>query len=101
MIKVNVYDFDNKKTAVKLPIKSREEIEAIFIVVLSGDETGFFKIKGGDSVYFDSSDCRHIGYFDGAYLVMDPEAINQWIDFPVSSDETISYERARKFGSHS
>lgn len=53
---IKIYDYENKPTEIVIP--DDKEISAIFVVVLSGDETGIVMFTDGTSIRFDASDCR-------------------------------------------
>ena len=94
---VTIYDYANDTVEVEIPAKTADDIEDIYVHVLSGDETGSVKCKNGDIVEFGASDCRLRGFDDGWYIVTNPEAIKKWLEFEPTGYETASYQRQRLF----
>ena len=101
-MKIKVYDYDNRALEVTVPVDSVDEIEEIFVTILSGDETGHIKTKAGDIIPFDGvkaappgQDYRLHGYYDGEYCLTVPEQIKEWVNFDYEPDkwETMAYER--------
>ena len=91
---ITIYDYNDKKQKVNLPIKEIAEIEAISVVVVSGDETGIFLLKNGEEIFFDAGDSRLLEFYDGAYLVRGTEQIKKWINYVhLGERRTASYER--------
>ena len=86
---MKIYDYANNEVNVELPDK---EINAIYVHVISGDETGIVNFTDGTHIYFDSSDSRMIGYDDGSYTV-DGDIINKWLEWRPSDKRTAAYER--------
>lgn len=93
---VKVYDYDNKSVEIEIPAKDVSEIEAIFVTVLSGDETGFIVLKNGKEIEFDASGCRIHSFLDGCYVIRG-DAIAKWIDAKPSDGRTFSYQRHEMF----
>lgn len=93
-MKMQIYDYANRKHFVELPNK---EIKSIFVLVLSGDETGEVEFTDGTSVGFDASNARLMDYNDGYYLV-EGEDIQKWLNWKASEDSiVVSYDRQRAF----
>ena len=94
---ITVYDWSNEPKFIDVPAKSIDDIASIYICVLSGDETGYINLKDGTSIDFDASDDRCMTYYDGDYMVSDPEDIKKWIEFKPDDSHTISYTRRNQF----
>lgn len=90
-MKVTVYDYKNREVEVELPVDSISDITAVYVRVLSGDETGYIVFKNGKSARFDSSDCRRNGSDDGDYELTDPKLIKMWVDYNPNTGERYSY----------
>lgn len=86
-----VYDYSNVPVEVNLPNKP---VFAIFVRILSGDETGTVVFEDGTDMYFDASNHRIYSFFDGDYVVHKSK-IQEWLAFAPSPGETASYERGR------
>lgn len=97
MLEVSVYDYCDQEKKIKLPVDSVDEISEIWVEVLSGDETGEFKLKNGETVPFDASDDRCMTFFDGCYSVVEKENIESWINWQPESACTNSYQRQEEF----
>ena len=97
-MKIPIYDYDNKKQEVDLPISDIDEIDYVIVGVFSGDETGTVVLKNGKEIHFDANDCRWYDFHDGGYLVQGKEQIEKWINY-VCFDMTkrASYERRDLF----
>ncbi len=92
---MKIYDYDNKITEIELP--DDKQIDAIFVSIVSGDETGFVYFTDGSSIKFEASDSRLFGYDDGGYIVKG-DNIQRWLDWePNGDDHTYSYSRQRVF----
>lgn len=91
---ITIYDYKNAKKEITIPDK---EIAEIFVIVVSGDETGYVKFADGEQISFDASDTRVEDYYDGCYCVKD-ENIQEWINFTPSGNRAFSYERQDYFG---
>lgn len=88
---IKIYDYDNRATEITIP--DDKVISAIFVCVLSGDETGIICFTDGTAISFDASGCRTVSFYDGCYVVLG-ENIQKWINFDVSKcTTTISYAR--------
>ena len=96
-MKFKVYDYDNR--AIKIDIPNNKVISAIFVCILSGDETGIICFTDGTTMKFDAL-CKGLrlhSFFDGCYVVAG-EDIQKWIDFEANEDSgTISYTRQGLF----
>lgn len=90
---ITIYDYDDKPVTVELPEK---EIVSIFINVISGDETGWVIFGDNSSIRFDASDCRIHSFYDGSYIVLEPD-IEDWVKYKPSGNETCSYARQEAF----
>lgn len=87
---MKLYDYANNAVEVELPDK---ETKAIYVHVISGDETGIVNFTDGTHIYFDASDSRMIGYDDGSYTV-EGDMINKWLTWkPSGKRTTAAYER--------
>lgn len=96
-MKIKIYDYDNRVSKVDVP--DDKVISAIFVCVLSGDETGIILFTDGTTMNFDAmrSGCRLHSFFDGYYVVAGKN-IQKWIDFDVNHCKgTISYVRQEAF----
>lgn len=91
---VKIYDYADDVTEITLPDK---EIREIFVHVISGDETGWIEFTDGTQLDFDASDCRIMGFDDGAYTVTG-EDIPKWINYIPQGSGTVSYDRMSEFG---
>lgn len=91
---MKIYDYNNNIVEVSIPNK---KIKAIFVHVITGDETGFIMFEDGNFLRFDSSNTRLADFNDGCYLV--PEnLVDEWMNWQPSRDnETYSYERQMWF----
>ena len=81
---MKIYDYDNKITEIELP--DDKQIEAIFVSIVSGDETGFVYFTDDSSIKFDASDCRSFGYDDGSYIV-GGDNIQKWLCWEPNGDD--------------
>lgn len=88
-----IYDYDDRPVEIELPNKP---IAAIYVTVLSGDETGFVVFKDGQVVYFDASNFRNWVFYDGSYVVTE-ENVQTWMSFKPPKGRTASYERQSLF----
>jgi hypothetical protein len=78
-------------------IPDDKKISEIYVKVLSGDETGYFKFTDGTQIEFDASNSRNFSYFDGEYTVVG-EHIMEWLCFDTDNVRgTLSYARQHKF----
>lgn len=92
---VKIYDYDDR--AVEVTIPDEKVISAIFVVVLSGDETGIILFTDGTTKRFNASFSRIHSFWDGCYVVSGKN-IQKWIDFEVTEcNKTISYARQETF----
>lgn len=90
---ITIYDYDNSPKIITIP--EGKTIESIFVKIMSRDETGWIKFTDGTDLYFDASDCRMNGYFDGNYCI-DGDNIQKWIDWkPSENSLCYSYDRGR------
>jgi hypothetical protein len=89
---IKIYDYDNKPTEVV--ISDDKAISAIFVNILSGDETGIIMFADGSFKRFDASNHRMHSFYDGSYVVTG-EDISRWNEF--KSNGTISYSRKDEF----
>lgn len=94
---VKIYDYADRISKIDLPVQSAEEIDLILVNVKSGDETGFIKLKNGEVIPFDASDCRSMTFDDGSYVLNNDELIKKWLDYKPSGKWTASYERQELF----
>lgn len=93
-MKMRIYDYANREHFIDLPDK---EIKSIFVLVLSGDETGEVEFVDGTSVDFDASNARLMDFNDGYYFVKG-EDIQKWLNWKASEDSiTAAYDRQRAF----
>lgn len=90
---MTIYQFDNKATEIQLPDK---EIQEIFIIVLSGDETGTVTFTDGSVLPFDASDSRIMDFIDHGYSVTGGN-IEKWLSFGPKDGRTAAYQRAYLF----
>lgn len=95
-MKLRIYDYKNGPVDIELPDKP---IRSIFVLILSGDETGRVEFEDGDTFSFDADDSgspggRFIDWCDGSYTV-DGDMIPQWMAYrPHASDRgTVAYKR--------
>ena len=86
---MTIYGHDNTPVEIELPDKA---ISAIYIAILSGDETGAVLFEDGSTLGFDASDCRCIDFYDGSYTVSGP-LIEKWMNFTPPDRRTVSYAR--------
>lgn len=86
--KITIVDFEGTKKEVA--IKDFKNVIAITVSVKSGDETLLVIYKDGKTDYFDSSDCRFMGFDDGTYNL----PLDKIDEF---SKGTNSYDKQRKF----
>ena len=96
-MKIKIYDYDNRATKIDIP--NNKSISAIFVCVLSGDETGIICFTDGTTMEFDAlcNGLRLHSFFDGYYAVVG-ENIQKWIDFKANKGKgTISYKREALF----
>ena len=96
-MKIKIYDYDNRATKIDIP--NNKSISAIFVCILSGDETGIICFTDGTSIKFDAlcSGFRLHSFFDGYYVVAG-EDIKKWIDFDADNCKgTMSYKRQELF----
>lgn len=79
---MTVFDYNNNAVEVKFPAnKTDDDIAAIFVQVLSGDETGHVIFKDGSVCKFDAGHgSRIVGYDDGRYYVTG-DAVADWLSF--------------------
>jgi hypothetical protein len=90
---LRIYDWRNRPKDIRLPDK---EISEIFVVVLSGDETGTVTFTDGTTLGFDACNCRTVGFNDGYYSVRG-KLISPWMNFKPSDGRTYSYQRRNEF----
>lgn len=95
-MKLRIYNYENRPVSIELPDKP---IRSIFVLILSGDETGQVEFEDGETFSFDadapdSPDGRGIDYCDGYYTV-DGDMIPRWMAYrPHASDRgTVAYKR--------
>lgn len=95
-MKLRIYDYENRPVDIELPDKP---IHSIFVLILSGDETGRVEFEDGETFSFDadapdSPGGRGIDYCDGYYTV-DGDMIPRWMAYRphVSDPETAAYKR--------
>lgn len=96
---MTVFDYNNTPVEVKFPAnKTDDDITAIFVQVLSGDETGHVIFKDGAVCKFDAGGgSRVIGYDDGRYYVTG-DAVTDWLAFKGNvTPGTASYKRQELF----
>lgn len=94
---IKVYDYDNRAKSVHIP--DDKEISAIFVCILSGDETGIICFADGTNIDFDAlcSGLRLHSFYDGCYVVTG-QNIQKWIDFNSRRcKDTVSYKRQELF----
>lgn len=94
---IKVYDYDNRANTIHIP--DDKEISAIFVCVLSGDETGIICFADGTTRGFDAlcGGIRLHTFYDGCYAVAG-KSIQEWIDFnPKHCKCTASYKRQEMF----
>lgn len=101
MISFNYYNYDNKSYLVEDIEHNREDIKAISVNVLSGDEIVTLYWSDGNYIEYDESDDRLIDYYDGGYVIRTNEGINRWLDWEpptnISKHATIGYLRMEDF----
>lgn len=85
-----IYDYDNHFKLIDLPIRE-EEISQIKVRVLTGDEKVEIVTKNGEIFTFDSSERRFIDYFDGEYLIDEPQMISDWLHWEPTEKDTRQY----------
>lgn len=91
-MKIKIYDYANRETE----INTKEDIEKIEVIVISGDEIIKIFFLDGTFEKFDSSKSRIINYFDGEYTI-ETEKIDKWINFNFNSENIKSYQRLEYF----
>lgn len=62
-MKMRIYDYDDKVKEVEIP--DDKHIEAIYVTIWSGNETGFMVFAEGGCVDFDASDNRCVSDYGG------------------------------------
>lgn len=88
---LKVYDYLDDEVEFQIPDKP---ISCIFVVILSGDETGAVLFEDGQIFRFDASEHRYEDIYDGYYIVQ-KEGIQKWMDYqPVGVEKGYSYNRA-------
>ena len=60
---ITVYDWNNVPKFIDIPAESIDEIEYIYVHVITGDETGYVQLKNGKAIEFDASDNRLVNYY--------------------------------------
>lgn len=94
---IKVYDYKNRANNIDIP--DDKEISAIFVCVLSGDETGIICFADGTTMGFDAlcESFRTHSFYDGCYAVIG-QNIQKWIDFNSKCCKgTASYKRQELF----
>lgn len=93
-MKMRIYDYANREHFIDLPDKA---IKSIFVLVLSGDETGEVEFVDGTSVDFDAANDRMMDFNDGYYFVKG-EDIQKWLNWKASEYSfSAAYDRQRAF----
>ena len=97
-MQLSIYNRNNKLVDIELPDKP---IRSIFVLILSGDETGRVEFEDGETFSFDadapdSPGGRGIDYCDGYYTV-DGDMIPRWMAYRphVSDPETAAAYKRR------
>ena len=92
-MKVKIYDHDDKVKEVEIP--DDKHIEAIYVTIWSGDETGYMMFAEGGYIDFDASDNRYASYYNGHYIV-DGDNIQKCLNWtPTNIHYLLSYSYAR------
>ena len=93
-MKMKIYDYDDKVKEVEIP--NDKHIEAIYVTIWSGDETGFMMFAEGGYIDFDASDNRYASYYDGQYIV-DGDNIQKWLNWiPTHGEYLLPYSYMRQ-----
>lgn len=88
--KLKLIDYDRQPKYFWL--NNFENVIAIHITILSGDEIATVIYNNHDYVVCDSSDCRYTDYYDGMYVV-NPKDVNKFNKLKGSSyDRCILYK---------
>ena len=82
---------DYSQTPKHIWLNDFENIIAIHITILSGDEIATVIYNNHDYDIYDSSDCRYTDYYDGMYVV-NPKDIDKF-----NTIEGSSYDRHRLY----
>ena len=96
-----IYDYENQKTICHVEGYDISDIKEIFILIVTGDETGSLTMQDGTVYDFDASDNRFADFNDGSYTVEGKENIEKWLNFEPTEKEshlTLSYVRQSKWG---
>lgn len=96
-----VYDYDDQGTVCHVKGHDMSDVKAIFVNVISGDETGDLLMSDGTIYSFDASDNRIMSFDDGGYIINKKEDIEEWLNFKPTEKElhkTLSYVRQEKWG---
>lgn len=88
-MKFNIYDYDNQPKEIDT---GNKEIKIICVTVISGDEIITIYYTDGSSESYDSSENRHIDYFDDSYMVFQKD-LSKWIKSANDAHGQISYNR--------
>ena len=83
-MKVKIYDYDDKVKEVEIP--DDKHIEAIYVTIWSGDETGFMTfVEGG-----------YVSDYDGQYIV-NGDNIQKWLNWtPTNGEYLLPYSYMRQ-----
>ena len=93
-MKVKIYDYDDKVKEVEIP--DDKHIDAIYVTIWSGDETGFMMFAEGGYVDFDASDNRYTSHYYGHYIV-DGDNIQKWLNWtPTNGEYLLPYSYVRQ-----
>ena len=85
---ITIYDYNNRAVLVEVPDK---KIVAIYVTILSGDETGTIYFEDGDRIHFDAGNNRVLSFYDGYYEVTG-DNIEKWLNYEPFG-YTFSYDR--------
>lgn len=103
MIKFNIFNYDNIACPIQIEDKNREDIFAIHITILSGDECVKIQFKDGEIREFDAAleapEPRFMNYYDGEYSLTftRQEDIDKWLNWMPNNQSTWSYNRQNIF----
>lgn len=102
MVTFCIYDYDNHSYLIENVEHNREDIKAISVTLLTGDEiVTLYWNDGSCTEYDEGDDMRLMDCYDGGYVIVTEEGINRWLDWEpptnIAKYATIGYLRRDDF----